>query len=238
MDITRPMKLVGGAVGVSVAFGSVAVAAESSGGDVSLRDTVSIAQAGTVRPLAHYTATTVDVDDSFSSPFDADGDGLSDIEEAELGTDPLNPDSDADGLTDYQEVKFGSDPLNPDTDGDGLPDGFELEELRTNPLESDTDHDGLSDGDEYTIHGTDPRDPDTDDDRLNDGDEFNTYKTDPLHWDTDRDGYGDGDEIAFGGDPLDPGVVPDIPFTDDSLDTSVSLDSSVSFDSPDSVDSD
>ena len=55
---------------------------------------------------------------------DSDGDGLSDIEEASLGTDPNKADTDGDGLFDKEEVKiWGSDPLNPDTDGDGISDG-------------------------------------------------------------------------------------------------------------------
>ena len=43
---------------------------------------------------------------------DSDGDGLSDTEEALVGTDPLNPDSDYDGLSDGAEVLTGTDPLD------------------------------------------------------------------------------------------------------------------------------
>lgn len=46
---------------------------------------------------------------------DSDGDGLSDEEEADLGTDPNNPDTDGDGVTDGAEVDCGSDPLDPDS---------------------------------------------------------------------------------------------------------------------------
>ncbi len=67
---------------------------------------------------------------------DADGDGLSDADEATLGTDPNNPDSDGDGLSDGDEVDRGSDPLNPDTDGDGILDGDEIL-LGTNPTVAD-----------------------------------------------------------------------------------------------------
>lgn len=35
-------------------------------------------------------------------------------------------DSDGDGLTDVQERALGTDPFNPDTDGDGIPDGVEV----------------------------------------------------------------------------------------------------------------
>jgi hypothetical protein len=42
---------------------------------------------------------------------DRDGDGLSDTEEAALGTDPDDPDSDDDGWLDGQEVEEGTNPL-------------------------------------------------------------------------------------------------------------------------------
>ncbi|OGH86258.1 MAG: hypothetical protein A2493_00120 [Candidatus Magasanikbacteria bacterium RIFOXYC12_FULL_33_11] len=58
---------------------------------------------------------------------DTDGDGLDDIRETELGTDPLNWDSDGDSLNDSDEVLiWKTDPLNPDTDGDDYEDGAEI----------------------------------------------------------------------------------------------------------------
>jgi len=49
---------------------------------------------------------------------DSDGDGLTDSEEAAIGTDPLNPDTDGDGLQDGEEVKFSRPiPKRADTDG-------------------------------------------------------------------------------------------------------------------------
>ena len=48
---------------------------------------------------------------------DSDGDGLSDSQEATLGTDPNNPDTDGGGVNDGQEVNDGTDPLNPSDDG-------------------------------------------------------------------------------------------------------------------------
>ncbi|HUF61167.1 MAG TPA: thrombospondin type 3 repeat-containing protein [Verrucomicrobiales bacterium] len=44
---------------------------------------------------------------------DRDGDGLTDSEELELGTDPDNSDTDGDGISDGVEVAAGSDPLDP-----------------------------------------------------------------------------------------------------------------------------
>jgi fibro-slime domain-containing protein/MYXO-CTERM domain-containing protein len=86
---------------------------------------------------------------------DADGDGLNDGDELELGTDPLNPDSDGDGLHDGAERDAWTDPLNPDSDGDGLSDGEEA---------------GPG-ADEAPAHGTDPNDADSDGDGVSDGDE-------------------------------------------------------------------
>ena len=58
---------------------------------------------------------------------DTDKDGLTDVREAQLKTNPNNPDTDKDGLTDGSEVTiWKTDPLNPDTDGDTYPDGQEL----------------------------------------------------------------------------------------------------------------
>ncbi|PJE76708.1 hypothetical protein COV05_02995 [Candidatus Uhrbacteria bacterium CG10_big_fil_rev_8_21_14_0_10_48_16] len=44
---------------------------------------------------------------------DSDGDGLTDLEESEYGTDPLNPDTDGDGYSDGDEVASGYDPNGP-----------------------------------------------------------------------------------------------------------------------------
>lgn len=49
--------------------------------------------------------------DGPSGPLDADSDGLSDEEEAALGTDPDAADSDGDGLDDADEVELGTNPL-------------------------------------------------------------------------------------------------------------------------------
>jgi hypothetical protein len=44
---------------------------------------------------------------------DSDGDGLTDVQEIMIGTDPFNPDTDGDGFSDGVEVASGSDPLDP-----------------------------------------------------------------------------------------------------------------------------
>lgn len=52
-------------------------------------------------------ACTGEAEDSVAA--DADGDGLTDAEEAELGTDPDNADSDGDGFDDLSEYEAGTD---------------------------------------------------------------------------------------------------------------------------------
>lgn len=91
-------------------------------------------------------------------PLDSDGDGLTDNEEAELGTDPYDPDTDNDRLMDGEEVKtYGTDPLNPDTDWDMLKDGEEVLDHKTDPKDRDTDDGGVTDGHEVLEDNTDPR---------------------------------------------------------------------------------
>ena len=63
---------------------------------------------------------------------DTDGDGLTDEEEADLGTDPNNADTDNDGISDGDEVTAGSDPKNADSDGDGISDGKENTDSNSN----------------------------------------------------------------------------------------------------------
>jgi hypothetical protein len=60
---------------------------------------------------------------------DTDGDGLSDAEEYDLGTQPDQPDSDGDGWNDLVEFTHGTSSTNPDTDGDGIPDSLDVEPL-------------------------------------------------------------------------------------------------------------
>ena len=112
---------------------------------------------------------------------DIDGDGLSDVDEAAYGSDPLNRDYDADGLLDGEEVYIhGTDPLNNDSDGDGLLDGEEVNQFGTSSTSSDADGDGLVDDDEIFVYGTAADVFDTDGDGIGDGEEVLVYGTNPL----------------------------------------------------------
>ncbi|WP_411030114.1 Calx-beta domain-containing protein [Spongiimicrobium sp. 3-5] len=113
---------------------------------------------------------TISVNDCF---IDTDNDGLTDGEEAVLGTDPNNPDSDGDTIQDGQEVTDTTDPLD-DCDSIG---GVPL------PA-SDCDNDGISNGDEATL-GTNPNDSDSDGDGIEDSPEVGNDIANPLDGDND-----------------------------------------------------
>jgi hypothetical protein len=89
---------------------------------------------------------------------DADGDGLTNLQEFQASLNPRAADTDGDGLNDGGEITRGTNPLRADTDGDGLTDGQEVA-ARTNPTSADTDGDGISDGLETRL-GLNPLVPD------------------------------------------------------------------------------
>jgi hypothetical protein len=143
---------------------------------------------------------------------DSDGDGLTDDDEVDLGTDPHDADTDGDGVRDGDEV--GEDVDDPtDTDGDGTIDALDVDddgdgiltevELGDSPgddpidsdgdgtpdyLDLDSDDDGFLDEDEGDVDSdgdgtSDYLDDDSDGDSIIDLDE--------LHEDTDGDGIED-----------------------------------------------
>ena len=131
---------------------------------------------------------------------DSDGDGLKDVTERTIGTDPSDVDSDNDGILDGAEAKFGTNPLAADTDSDGYDDYAEIA-AGTDP----TDPSVHPDGPVPTQSLTDPY-GDQDHDGLTDAEEW-AYGTNPADADTDGDGFTDGAELLHGTDPNHPDEV-------------------------------
>lgn len=82
-------------------------------------------------PTAVTTITLADRGTVIKKHLDADtdGDGLTDAEENDFGSNPDNPDSDGDGLYDGDELLAGTNPMIQDTDGDGVWDSLDLNPL-------------------------------------------------------------------------------------------------------------
>ncbi|MEZ4744222.1 MAG: hypothetical protein R3B45_17515 [Bdellovibrionota bacterium] len=114
---------------------------------------------------------------NYSPTIDSDQDGLSDLEEIDLGSDPNNPDSDGDGVVDGDE----------DSDGDGLSNAAEVAlgydpfqttsntskyadlspDLSVSDGDKDMDNDGIANWYEakYDMNSLDPSDKDLDFDK-------------------------------------------------------------------------
>lgn len=101
------------------------------------------------------------------------------------GSDPLDPsdggaDWDGDGLTNAEEQNHGTNMNNADSDGDGLPDGWEvsngLSPTNGGDANGDPDGDGLTNSQEYA-RGTNPNNADTDGDGKPDNSD--PYPNDP-----------------------------------------------------------
>ncbi len=128
---------------------------------------------------------------------DSDGDGVSDEDEALLGTDPTLVDSDGDRIGDGVEQRMG---LRPQFDTAGA----NLDVIKGCNSENDTDGDRLNDCEERVL-GTDSCIADTDGDGLPDLAEF-LGGTNPLIaedlQDDDRDGLSNVGEIEKHTDPI------------------------------------
>ncbi|MCH7224686.1 Ig-like domain-containing protein [Haloferula sp. A504] len=170
---------------------------------------------------------------------DGDNDGMPDSYEL-AHTDPASPtalnpgdDLEGDGLTNLEEFQAGTDPNDSDSDGDNLDDGAELAGAGvrppTDPSDADTDGDGIADDVESNTgvwvsvsdRGTDPTRTDSDGDNLEDGVETNTGTyvdasdtgTNPVNPNSDGDNAGDWYEIvASFTDPTDGGEQPVTPY--------------------------
>jgi len=149
---------------------------------------------------ALHACLSTSIDDSAGDP---DADGLTNLEEIWLGTDPCVTDTDGDGLNDGAEVNiYGTNPFVPDTDGDTVLDGPDNCKLAPNPGQENTDSGpapsgtgaigngtGIA-GDDATIPNGDSLgdacDPDMDNDGLP-----NASDTDPggdITYDDNNDG--------------------------------------------------
>jgi hypothetical protein len=149
-----------------------------------------------------------------SSTLDSDGDGLTDLEEYRLGTDPTKKDTDGDGINDLIEVtEFTTDPTKKDTDDDGLTDAEEALVHGTNPSSRDTDSDGFPDGLEVK-RNRDPKDPDDKPDKIAYREESEAEEKDEKEAtnnenDDDGDGYTNDEEKEAGSDPDDAESTPE-----------------------------
>ena len=167
--------------------------------------------------------------DDVPAPPDADGDGLTDEQERELGTDPRDADSDDDGLCDGCEPNWALDTdgdglvnaLDPDSDGDGLADGTEAGRTvpvpggtdvgrgaflpdrdpatTTGVLQADSDYGGVRDGAEDVSH-----DGAVDQGETDPKDPFDEVALEGCApSDSDCDGLPDAEERHGGSDPND-----------------------------------
>ncbi len=128
---------------------------------------------------------------------DPDGDG---------GSDPLDPtdggaDWDGDGLTNAEEQNAGTDMNNADTDNDGMGDGWEagygLNPNSASDSGADLDGDTLTNLEEYQA-GTNPNLADTDADGTDDAND--PYPNDPndgAAQDSDGDGIPDAYDPSY-----------------------------------------
>jgi hypothetical protein len=152
--------------------------------------------------ITHFGALGVD------PSADPDKDGLSNLLEFQIHTNPKVFDTDADGLPDgFEHFSIHLDPLvwnnkNLDSDGDGISDLMEaIYGLNPDADDSggDIDQDGLSNSQEIAF-GSSPLDADLDGDELNDLGEFQN-QTNPWNRDTDSDSLPDGWEVRYGLNP-------------------------------------
>ncbi|HFR3659722.1 TPA: Rib/alpha-like domain-containing protein, partial [Streptococcus suis] len=168
--------------------------------DLPAGTTVSVANDGTVTVTYPDNSTdTIKPNGAVTQFVDKDGDGISDRQETENGTDPSKVDSDNDGFSDKEEGERGTDPTKADS--------------KPASSATDTDGDGISNEDEV-VRGTDPNKSDSDGDGFSDQEEItagsNPTKaaSTPANVDKDGDGFTDTEEAAAGTDATNPASTP------------------------------
>ncbi|HFI0420897.1 TPA: Rib/alpha-like domain-containing protein, partial [Streptococcus suis] len=151
---------------------------------------ITVSDNGTVTVTYPDKSTdTIEPNGAVTQFVDKDGDGISDRQETENGTDPSKVDSDNDGFSDKEEGERGTDPTKADS--------------KPASSATDTDGDGISNEDEV-VRGTDPNKSDSDGDGFSDQEEItagsNPTKADstPANVDKDGDGFTDTEEAAAG----------------------------------------
>jgi PKD repeat protein len=149
---------------------------------------------------------------SATTEIDSDVDGMPDAWEVTYGLNPNFPndagyDKDGDGLTNQEEYQWGTDPTNPDTDGDGMSDRWEVI-YNLNPLvndaSGDNDNDRLTNLTEYQ-YGANPAYSDTDGDQMSDEWEIAMGLNPNLNdaaFDNDSDGTSNLQEYQTGTHPM------------------------------------
>jgi hypothetical protein len=140
---------------------------------------------------------------------DTDNDGLTDAQEALLGTDPRKKDTDGDGFSDGVEVFFGARGANFDPTGMLLADGGGGDPGCPPSLRGvDSDCDGVLDCDEHILSGN-AEVIDTDSDGIPDAIEWQHHTstaTNDLEEDPDNDFLANRQELKLHMDPLVPDV--------------------------------
>jgi len=198
-------------------LGTNLLLADTDGDGISDRDEIGDSLD---KPLDNDKDGIIDALDT-EDDLDQDGDGLTDIQEAQLNTNPRLSDTDGDGIDDLKEVGQNvnapldsdhdgiidalDDVNDSDKDGDGLTDAQE-EKIGSNPNAIDSDKDGYNDLEEIGNNIDDPLDTDQDGilniiDNDDDNDGLDTkyeYRigTNPLSSDTDNDGISDAEEVG------------------------------------------
>ena len=137
--------------------------------------------------------------------FDNDFDGLSNLQEYQLGTNIVRPDSDFDGVLDGDDAFPTKTEYQLDSDLDGMPDAYEadlffLDPFFPNDANDDFDFDGLSNLQEFLV-GSNPDNFDTDGDGVEDGNDFLPTSS-RYTFDSDGDGMPDEWESDQGTDPF------------------------------------
>ncbi len=132
LTVTTPAgdDLTPGSTGTEYSVGNLAIAEIDPDGLVTALETGSVEISASNFDLEEDVVYAGSISFLVGFVDDSDADGMPDNYENENDLDPLDPadadqDADNDGLTNLEEHALGTDPQNADTDGDGIRDGTE-----------------------------------------------------------------------------------------------------------------